>query len=127
MLGRYIFESLRRIPELKRFEDEVFVDPVMGLLVERVVGEGVADVEDVAVDFLGGLRGQVLCPEVVGCWGVLVAGEMNGRGVGCTVEDHVANPAEGGGDEEVLVHGGMDVVGLSYLFGVLFAEFFREA
>ena len=51
----YVLEALGRIAELKGFEDEVFVDPVVGLLVERVVREGVADVEDVAVDFLVGV------------------------------------------------------------------------
>lgn len=32
------------------FEDKIFVHPVVGLLVERAIGKGVADVEDIGID-----------------------------------------------------------------------------
>lgn len=55
-----------------RLEDEVDVYPVVGLLVERVRGERVADVEYVAVDTLCGFGGEVGCEGVVWGYGGLV-------------------------------------------------------
>jgi hypothetical protein len=45
--------------ELHGAEDEVHIDPVVGLLVEGRGGEGVTDVENVAIDILLSLPGNV--------------------------------------------------------------------
>lgn len=57
MSRRNGFEVLCGVSEVECFEEEVDVDPVMGLLVERAARERVADVEDVAVDCFGGIGG----------------------------------------------------------------------
>lgn len=67
MPRRNIFEPLSREAELVRHEDEVHIDPVVRLLIEGVGGERVADVEDVAVDVLGCVGGEVGCEGVGRC------------------------------------------------------------
>jgi hypothetical protein len=86
MFGGYILQLLCRVSELQcsifyglviyttgwmirgayLLEDEVFVHPVVGLLVEAVAREWVSDIENVAIDLLVGLCGHILGQFMVG-------------------------------------------------------------
>jgi hypothetical protein len=46
---------------LVRLEYVVDIDPMMRLLPEGTSSERVADVEDIAIDFLVGMSSEVLC------------------------------------------------------------------
>jgi hypothetical protein len=56
MLGGYVFQFLGWVSELECLEDVVLVYPVMCLLVERTTRKRVADIKDVAIHLLVGMR-----------------------------------------------------------------------
>ena len=61
MLRGDIPQSLGGVAELVRLEHEVDIDPMMRLLPEGTNRKGVTDVENVTVNFLGRMLGQILC------------------------------------------------------------------
>ena len=67
MLVAGCLEMFVREAELHGAEHEVHINPVVGLLVEGRGGEGVADVENVAIDFLLSMPGDVFGEGVVRC------------------------------------------------------------